>query len=108
MKYSVRCIKNAPTNVEEEDAIHDFSLKQNYPNPFNPTTTIKYQIPKESFVTIKLFDMLGKEIAILVNEEKQIGSYEIKFDALNLPSGVYLYKLTSGNFTETKKMILLK
>ncbi len=85
-----------------------FSLEQNYPNPFNPSTTIKYQIPGLSFVTIKVYDVLGSEIATLVNEEKPIGNFEIEFDATGLPSGVYIYRLTSGSFTNSKKMMLLK
>lgn len=85
-----------------------FSLEQNYPNPFNPTTTIKYQLPELSFVTIKMFDVLGNELETLVNEEKPVGSYEIEFNASALPSGVYFYRLQAGDFVETKKMVLLK
>ncbi len=86
----------------------EFILEQNYPNPFNPTTTIKYQIPELSFVTIKVFDVLGNEIVTLLNEEKPVGSYEVEFDGKGLPSGIYFYQLQSGNFIGTKKMILLK
>jgi len=106
------------TNVEEETELLDFRLEQNYPNPFNPTTTFHYSIPQDSFVSIKVYDVLGNEIAILVNEEKPVGSYEVEFsaiggsasggDAYNLSSGIYFYKLQAGNFVETKKMILLK
>ncbi len=85
-----------------------FKLEQNYPNPFNPSTTIKYSIPKQSFVTLKVYDILGKEIAILVNEEKPAGLYEVNWNANNLASGVYLYQIKSGNYFETKKMILLR
>lgn len=85
-----------------------YGLEQNFPNPFNPTTTIKYEIPEINFVTIKLFDVLGKEIEILVSEEKPAGSYEVEFDANNFPSGIYFYTLHAGQFLETKKMILLK
>ena len=85
-----------------------YSLLQNYPNPFNPTTTIKYQIPELSFVTIKVYDVLGNEIATLANEEKPVGSYEVEFDGSELTSGIYFYKLQAGDFIETKKMILLK
>ena len=92
-----------------------FSLEQNYPNPFNPSTTIKYSIPDvtlsgvEGFrVQLKVYDVLGNEVATLVNEEKPVGSYEVTFDVSNLSSGVYFYKLTAGAFTETKKMIVLK
>ena len=95
-----------------------FQLYQNYPNPFNPTTTIKYSIAtssllakgrtEEGFVTLKIYDVLGREIATLVNEKQSTGSYKVTFDALGLPSGIYFYKLTAGNFSKVKKMILLK
>jgi photosystem II stability/assembly factor-like uncharacterized protein len=84
------------------------NLKQNYPNPFNPTTKINYQIPELSFVTLKVYDVLGNEIATLVSEEKPAGSYEVEFSAMGLPSGIYFYKLQAGSFIETKKMVLLK
>ena len=85
-----------------------FALYQNYPNPFNPTTKIKFDIPKASFVQLKIYDALGREIYELVNEELQSGVYEKTFDATLFPSGIYFYKLTSDNFNETKKMVLLK
>jgi phosphosulfolactate phosphohydrolase-like enzyme len=93
----------------------EFSLEQNYPNPFNPSTNIQYAISSlpdgkagRQFVTLKIYDVLGNEIATLVNEEKPAGSYEVKFEASNLSSGIYFYKLMSTNFIETKKMILLR
>jgi hypothetical protein len=85
-----------------------FSLSQNYPNPFNPSTVICYQLAAGSQVTLMVYDVLGNEVATLVNEEKQPGVYEVEFDASQLSSGIYFYKLKAGNFTETKKMILLK
>jgi hypothetical protein len=85
-----------------------FSLEQNYPNPFNPTTKIKYALPKASHTTLKVYDVLGNEVATLVNNEKQAGSYEVEFNASALSSGVYFYKLQSGGFIQTKKMIVLK
>jgi hypothetical protein len=85
-----------------------FSLYQNYPNPFNPSTTIRYEIPEQSFVTIKVFDILGNEIATLVNEEKPAENYEVEFSAQGLSSGIYFYSLSTGNFLFTKKMIVLK
>ena len=85
-----------------------YILHQNYPNPFNPITTIKYEVPELSYVAIKVYDVLGKEMASLVKEEKPAGSYEVEFDASGLPSGVYFYKLQAGNFVETKKMVLMK
>jgi len=86
----------------------EYFLNQNYPNPFNPTTTIRYQIPEISFVTIKVYDVLGNEIATLVNEEKPAGNYEVEFIGKGLPSGIYFYRLQTGSFVETKKMVLLK
>jgi len=85
-----------------------YELGQNYPNPFNPTTKIKYGLPKQSFVTLKIFDMLGREIKTLVNEQLQAGEYINEFNASDLPSGTYFYRLQTNNFTETKKMVLIK
>ena len=85
-----------------------FWLSQNFPNPFNPTTTIKYSTPTPEFVTLKIYDILGNEVATLVNEEKPAGSYEIDFNAAGLSSGIYFYKLQAGRLIETKKMILLR
>ncbi len=86
----------------------NFSLSQNYPNPFNPTTNIKYQIKSKGLVTFKIYDILGKEIATLVNEKQSPGTYEVSWDGSAYPSGVYFYKLIAGNFSETKKMLLIK
>ncbi len=83
-------------------------LFSNYPNPFNPTTTISYQIPKAGNVQIKVYDVLGKEVALLVNEQKEPGRYTVQFDASNLPSGLYFYRMQSGNFTDVRKMLLMK
>ena len=88
--------------------VGNYVLSQNYPNPFNPITTINYQIPEISFVTLKVYDVLGNEIATLINEEKPAGNYEIEFDAMGLSSGMYFYQLQAGGFAETKKMVLLK
>ncbi len=86
----------------------DYKLYQNYPNPFNPSTTIKYQIPNDGLVTIKLYDILGNEIKTLVKEQKTKGQYTYKFESTNLAAGVYIYSLESGYFSESKKMIVLK
>ncbi|MGB5849103.1 MAG: T9SS type A sorting domain-containing protein, partial [Ignavibacteriaceae bacterium] len=86
----------------------DFVLYQNYPNPFNPTTNIKYMINSRQFISLKVYDVLGNEIAILVNEEKPSGTYLVEFDATTLPSGVYMYRLTTGDLSVSKKLILLK
>lgn len=85
-----------------------YSLSQNYPNPFNPTTNIKLQIPKEGFVKLTVFDVTGKEIALLVNEELNAGEYKVDFNATGLASGLYFYKLETADFTDVKKMILVK
>ncbi len=85
-----------------------FSLSQNYPNPFNPVTNIRFGLPKASFVKITLYDILGKEVMILLNENKPAGSYKMDFDAASLPSGVYFYKLETDGFTDIKKMVLVK
>ncbi|MCX6150093.1 MAG: T9SS type A sorting domain-containing protein [Ignavibacteriales bacterium] len=93
---------------EKNNLPSNYTLEQNYPNPFNPTTTIQFQVPKFLFVNIKVYDVLGREVANLVNEEKPAGTYQVSFDAAILSSGVYLYKLNAGSFIETKKMILLR
>lgn len=85
-----------------------FSLSQNYPNPFNPNTYIKYQIPELRFVTLKVYDILGNEVATLVNEVKHAGSYEVEFDGTRLTSGIYFYRIISGSYSDTKKLVLLK
>ncbi len=85
-----------------------FHLEQNYPNPFNPTTLIKYQLPEEVNVTIKLFNLLGQEIRVLVNSQHEAGYYELSFDGSDLSSGTYIYRITAGDFTDSKKLILLK
>jgi hypothetical protein len=86
----------------------NFTLGQNFPNPFNSTTTVEYQVPKQSIVTLKVFDLLGRKVATLVNEMKQAGTHTVKWDAPRLSSGVYFYTLRAGNFRETKRMILMK
>ena len=86
----------------------DFSLSQNYPNPFNPTTTIKYSIPTAGLVSLKIYDLLGKEVATLVNTTKSVGNHRVLFNSNNLASGLYFYRLRTGNSVMTKKLILLK
>ncbi|MFZ4591599.1 MAG: T9SS type A sorting domain-containing protein, partial [Ignavibacteria bacterium] len=85
-----------------------FELSQNYPNPFNPTTNIHYSVPKSGMVKLVVFDALGREIQTLVNESQQAGTYEASFSGSNYPSGVYFYKITAGDFIETKRMLLVK
>jgi hypothetical protein len=86
----------------------NFELGQNYPNPFNPSTVITYSIPVSSIVTVRIYNILGDLITTIVNENKEAGSYNVNFDASRLGNGIYFYKLQAGNFTATKKMLLLK
>lgn len=95
-------------NFWEQTIPPTFSLLQNYPNSFNPNSMIEYSIHKYSFVALKVYDILGKEITTLVNEEKSAGSYEVKFDANSLSSGIYFYKIQAGDYSSVKKMILIK
>ena len=97
------------TGIKEEKLNDNaFVLSQNYPNPFNPATTITYSLPKNSFVILKIYDLLGREITTLVNEEKQSGTYKVTWNAQNIPSGVYFYKIIASNYSKTNKMILLR
>ncbi len=84
-------------------SLEEFILYPNYPNPFNPTTKINYSIPKQSIVTLKVFDVLGREIATLVNKEQSVGNYEVEFNASNLTSGIYLYRIQAGDFVRNKE-----
>ncbi len=94
--------------VEDDIVVNDFTLEQNYPNPFNPSTTINYTLSERSVVTLKVYDVLGNEVASLVNTTQEAGKYDIKFDAAKLSSGLYIYTLNAGNFTSSRKMMLLK
>ena len=85
-----------------------YELNQNYPNPFNPATTIRFSIPIRSHVSVKVFDILGNEVATVLNETKESGSYSLEFDGTSLVSGIYVYRFVAGNFTESRKMLLLK
>ena len=85
-----------------------FALEQNYPNPFNPSTSIKYSVPENGFVKLSVYNLVGEEVSVLVNETVDAGFYEVAFNAANLPSGTYFYRLQTGNSLQTKKMILLK
>ncbi len=103
-------VENYPTAVNESTSNipEKYELFQNYPNPFNPTTTITYSLPKNSFVTLTIYDLLGREVATLVNEEKHSGTYKVTWNAQNKPSGIYFYKITAGGYSKINKMILLK
>jgi len=111
---SVLTVPKKTTGVQKESTIpKEFALQQNYPNPFNPSTVINYQIPTNSHVTLKVYDVLGKAVATLVNETKEAGNYSVHFsasggDATKLASGIYFYRLDAGRFSSIKKMTLLK
>jgi hypothetical protein len=96
-------VNNITTEIPRE-----YNLSQNYPNPFNPVTMIKFALPKASFVTLKVYDMLGREVSVLVNGQKSAGQYIVDFDASSLTSGVYFYTLKAGTYTESKKFTLIK
>lgn len=101
---------NPITNINYNivDISDVYYLFQNHPNPFNPSTIIQYELTSRKLVVLKVYDVLGNKIVTLVNEEKQAGKYVVEFSAATLPSGIYFYKLTSGQFTSVKKMILIK
>ncbi len=112
-KYRLKQIGNSGaykfSNIIEVAVIpNQFELFQNYPNPFNPSTKIRYQLPKSGLVSIKVYNILGAQVAEIVNEVKEAGSYEVEFVADNLPSATYVYRLTTESFSDSKKMILLK
>jgi len=96
------------TNIEFDDNPHQFALSQNYPNPFNPTTNISFNIPFASDVTLEVFNMQGQRVATLVNGMTSAGSHTVTFNAENLSSGIYMYRLTAGSFVQTNKMMLVK
>jgi hypothetical protein len=96
------------SNESNSEMTHSYSLYQNYPNPFNPSTLISYQLPVKAFVVLKLFDVLGKQVETLVNEHQNAGNHFVQFNAANLPSGVYFYRLDAGIYNDTKKLLLLK
>ncbi len=111
--FSVRCIKDDQfTDVREagneEELSAGYALSQNYPNPFNPVTRIEYNLPYSGMVTIKVFDILGREVKSLIEGNFQAGNHSVNFDGSGLSSGIYYYKMTAGNFTQTRKLILLK
>ncbi len=108
-KYDTLRIFDLPADVKVVEGVpFTYSLSQNYPNPFNPSTTIRYQLPQDGFVTLKIYDILGREVTTLVNEEKTKGRYEVNFNASNFASGVYLYRIKVNDYVAVKKMLLLK
>ena len=108
--WSLQITLDSPNDIEEEDNLtpDDFVLYQNYPNPFNPSTVINFYLPVSGDVTLKVYDILGREVVTLLNETKNAGSYDVTFNAGGLASGIYLYRIQAGSFVETKKMILLR
>ncbi len=95
-------------NEKTDNSAPVFIVRNSYPNPFNPETSIKFSIPARELVTLKIYSVLGKEVATLVNEIRNAGTHEVKFNASSLPSGTYFYRIESGNFVGTKKMMLVK
>ncbi|MGH1362162.1 MAG: T9SS type A sorting domain-containing protein [Calditrichia bacterium] len=100
----------SPLGIEDLISVapQEFVLAQNFPNPFNPSTTISYQIPARFHVKVKVYDLLGREVYVLVNDLKEAGTHQISFDASNFASGVYYYRLEAGDIVKTQKMMLLK
>jgi hypothetical protein len=96
------------TSMMNDGLPTEFALGQNYPNPFNPNTNIKYQIPSTNQVTLRVFDLLGREVATLVNDVKEPGAYTVRLDATGFASGVYFYRLKAGDFVQTKRMLLMR
>jgi endo-1,4-beta-xylanase len=100
---------SSTSSNETQSTIPECSaVEQNYPNPFNPTTVISYQLSADSYTTLKVYNILGKEVATLVNEKKSVGRYAVQWNAAGMPSGIYFYRLQAGAYSETKKLILLK
>jgi hypothetical protein len=109
-KKAILTFHRVTTSVEAGMSVKpiDFILEQNYPNPFNPVTKIQFDIPNASFVTLELYNVLSQEVATLVNEKKEAGKYEARHNASNIPSGMYFYRIQVGDFTETKKILLVR
>lgn len=108
--YFILTAEQTAVSVKHEKGItpENYSLSQNYPNPFNPATQIRYQIPEDGMVTLKVYDLLGREAAVLINENQSAGSYSVRFNADNFPSGIYIYELKANGYTESRKMLFLK
>ena len=107
--YSGLFTIDIPSGIQTKNTnLSEFKLFPAFPNPFNPTTKIKFQVPEAGFVTLKIYDLLGNEVATLVNAEKPSGIFEVSFDGSNLASGVYVYRLSAGNLSKVRKLMLLK
>ena len=108
-KFAITRTNGGIINSNEElTKVLEFGLDQNYPNPFNPSTTIRYQIANPSQVTLEVFNILGQKVSTLVNTKQQAGVHQVRFDAAALSSGMYIYRLTAGDFVQTQKMLLIK
>ena len=114
-EFKARYVNAGGTDIISDIALNqndkvpcDFELKQNYPNPFNPSTVITFSIPKESYVTLRIFNILGQTVKTLVNQNERVGIYTINFNAHGLSSGVYFYSIKAGDYYQVKKMLLLK
>ncbi|MDX1372473.1 MAG: T9SS type A sorting domain-containing protein, partial [Nitrososphaeraceae archaeon] len=106
--FIVNVIDKPVVVKSDETVVAEFYLEQNYPNPFNPNTTIKFKIANRSFTSLKVYDVIGNEVSSLVNKELAAGEYQFTFKANNLTSGIYIYKLATSGFSQSKKMLLLK
>ncbi len=105
---NIKLERAVQTSAEDSDVPNRFALKQNYPNPFNPVTQIRYEVPDQSHVRIVIYDILGRQVRMLVNEEVNAGRYTVDFDAARLASGVYIFRMEAGSFVQTRKMMLVK
>jgi len=106
--YTEGILVDSPTGVGEETTPVAFEVSQNYPNPFNPSTSIKFSLPERTHVTLKVYNLLGKEIATLVNGDFSAGRHDVQWNASDVASGVYMYRIQAGNFVETRRLTLIK
>jgi hypothetical protein len=106
--YYIKLSTSHTIGINNNETAVSFSLEQNYPNPFNPVTNIKYQTPKNGYVKLAVYDLLGREVEVLINEVQTAGKYEAVWNASHYTSGVYFYKIQTNDFTDTKKMLLIK
>jgi hypothetical protein len=108
-KWILKDVQKVPSRVQRDPLIpQETSLQQNYPNPFNPTTTIHYELSEKTWVTLAIYDILGRKVKTLVDQEQLGGSYNHQWEVQDMPSGIYFYRLRAGTFSETKKMAILK
>jgi hypothetical protein len=108
LNFQLSIVSVTPVDPTERTVPLLFGLSQNYPNPFNPATNMEFQVPSSQFVELKVYDVLGREVATLVNGQLSPGAYRVRWDAKEQPSGVYFYRLSAGSFVETRKMVLMR